>query len=213
MFINYIIDATKLKAFAKEYKIHSIIDENEVHWFRLKYTDPSKAIRQHINAEDEKKFSDLSGNLKRIPHNAQPHSIYINKNGLCKLIISAKKSIALKLARDFGIQCHNKISYKEIDIVQQLDAFCETSNIRYKPQKSVVCDGKQYYVDYYLLEYKIAIEIDENGHRHRNPKSEQLRQKRITKKLGCQFIWYNPDNKTEHIGILFGKIHSMIMDQ
>ena len=45
-----------------------------------------------------------------------------------------------------------------------------------------------YKIDSYFLDYKLAIEIDENGHRDRNIDNEMKRQKIIEQELGCKFI-------------------------
>ena len=45
-----------------------------------------------------------------------------------------------------------------------------------------------YRIDSYFLDYKLAIEIDENGHRDRNIDNEMKRQKTIEQELGCKFI-------------------------
>ena len=43
--------------------------------------------------------------------------------------------------------------------------------------------------------YKLAIEIDENGHSDRNLEYEIKRQKAIEQELGCKFIRIDPDKE------------------
>ena len=44
----------------------------------------------------------------------------------------------------------------------------------------------------YFHDYKLAIEIDENGHSNRNIDYQIKRQKAIEKELGCRFIRIDP---------------------
>ena len=49
-----------------------------------------------------------------------------------------------------------------------------------------------YRIDLYFHGYKLAIEIDENGHSDRNINQETKRQKAIEWELFCKFIWIDP---------------------
>ena len=44
----------------------------------------------------------------------------------------------------------------------------------------------------YFYDYKLGIEIDENGHSDRNIDYERKRQKAIEQELSCKFIRINP---------------------
>ena len=52
-----------------------------------------------------------------------------------------------------------------------------------------------YRIDLYFNGYKLAIEIDENGHSNRNIDYEIKRQKAIEQLLGCAFIRIDADKK------------------
>ena len=52
-----------------------------------------------------------------------------------------------------------------------------------------------YSIDLYFHDYKLAIEIDENGHSDRNMFYEIKVQKEIEQELGCKFIRIDPDKK------------------
>ena len=52
-----------------------------------------------------------------------------------------------------------------------------------------------YRIDLYFHEYKLTIEIDENGRSDRNIDYEINRQKAIERKLGCKFIRIHPDKE------------------
>ena len=52
-----------------------------------------------------------------------------------------------------------------------------------------------YRIDLYFNDYKLAIEIDENGHSNRNIDYEIKRQKATEQLLGCAFIRIDADKK------------------
>ena len=56
-----------------------------------------------------------------------------------------------------------------------------------------------YKIDLYFHDYKLAIEVDEKGHKERNIDHEIKRQKALEKKLSCKFIRINPDEKCFNI--------------
>ena len=67
-----------------------------------------------------------------------------------------------------------------------------------------------YRIDLYFPKHKLAIEIDEKGHKDRNKYKEVERHKAIEKELGCKFIRINPDKKDFDMCVEFGKIHDLI---
>ena len=52
-----------------------------------------------------------------------------------------------------------------------------------------------YRIDLTFHDYKLAIEIDENGSSDRNIDNEIKRQKTIEQNLGCKFIRIDPDKE------------------
>ena len=56
-----------------------------------------------------------------------------------------------------------------------------------------------YKIDLYFHVYKLAIEVDEKGHKERNIDHEIKRQKALEKKLSGKFIRTNPDDKCVNI--------------
>ena len=50
-----------------------------------------------------------------------------------------------------------------------------------------------YRIEFYFYDYKLAIEIDENGHSDRNIDFEIKIQKVIEQELCCKFIRIDPD--------------------
>ena len=67
-----------------------------------------------------------------------------------------------------------------------------------------------YRIDLYFHKYKLAIEVDELGHAHRNLNTEIERQKALEKKLDCVFIRINPDEKNFKIFREISKINRHI---
>ena len=57
------------------------------------------------------------------------------------------------------------------------------------------CSVIGYRINLYFHDYKLAIEVDEKGHKHRNIDHERKIQKAIEKELSCEFIKINPDEK------------------
>ena len=89
-----------------------------------------------------------------------------------------------------GAELHkNKWLCKEQDILRQImQAFTGEEMIH---QFGV---GK-YRIDLYFLKYKLAIEVDEFGHRDRDIGYEVEREKCLAKLLNCSFARFNPDAK------------------
>ena len=52
-----------------------------------------------------------------------------------------------------------------------------------------------YRIDAYYSKYKLAIEVDQQGHKDINVDYEIQRQKTLEKELGCEFIRINPIKK------------------
>ena len=57
----------------------------------------------------------------------------------------------------------------------------------------------EYRIDHYFHDYKLAIEVDEKGHKDRNINHEIKRQKTLEKELSCEFISNSPDEKDFNI--------------
>ena len=56
-----------------------------------------------------------------------------------------------------------------------------------------------YKIDLYFHDYKLAIEVDEKGHKNRNTDHEIKIQKALEKELSCEIIRINPDEKDFNI--------------
>ena len=67
-----------------------------------------------------------------------------------------------------------------------------------------------YRIDAYFPKYKLAIEVDEQGHNSRDIDYEIEKQKAIENKLGSKFIRINPAKKHFNIFVEIGKIQNYI---
>ena len=89
-----------------------------------------------------------------------------------------------------GFKEHDIILTKEQSVLKSvMDAF-EGENMQTQ------CSVLGYRIDLYFHDYKLAVEVDEEGHKDRNIDHEIKRQEAIKDKLGCEFIRINPDEKT-----------------
>ena len=70
-----------------------------------------------------------------------------------------------------------------------------------------------YRIDLYFHGYKLAIEIDENGHSYRNVDYKIKRQKAIEQELGCTFIRIDPDKEDFDIFRAIKEIFGHIKNQ
>ena len=64
-----------------------------------------------------------------------------------------------------------------------------------KIQTQCMYSLSDYRIDLYFHDYKLAIEVDENGHNDRNILYEIKRQKSVEQKLGCEFFRIDPDKE------------------
>ena len=84
-----------------------------------------------------------------------------------------------------------------------MDAF-EGENIQ--TQYSVL----GYRIDLYFHDYKLAVEVDEKGHKDRNIDHDIKIQKALEKELSCEFIRINPDEKDFNIFKTINEINRKI---
>ena len=119
----------------------------------------------------------------------------INAEGIREFLINKRH----RREEDICIYTHFKVdtpfinyTCKENKIGDQLKRVFRDINIF---QQYPVKDGcTRYRIHFYLPDYKIAIEVDENGHKDRCKVDEMIRQDSIQRMLKCQFIRCNPDD-------------------
>ena len=78
---------------------------------------------------------------------------------------------------------------KEHSVLKSIMDTFERENVQ--TQYSVL----SYKIDLYFHDYRLAIEINEKGHKDRNINHKIQRQKALEKKSNCEFIRINPDEK------------------
>ena len=73
------------------------------------------------------------------------------------------------------------------------------------------CNVLSYRIDAYFLKYKLAIEIDEQGHNDRSIDYKIERQKSIEKELDCKSIRIDPSEEGFDVNIELGRIQNYII--
>ena len=116
--------------------------------------------------------------------------------------VSTPKSIEFRSKLGFN-QYDIKLSKEQSVLKSAMDGF-EGENMQ--TQYSVL----GYRIDLYFHNYKLAIEVDEKGHKNRNIDHEIKRQKAIEKELGCEFIRIDPDEEDFNIFKDINEIHRHI---
>ena len=194
-------------------KIDSVIVDG-VKWYNarqlanmLGYPTRNKAIRVNVDTKDKRKFEELVQIKECYDYNRRT-SIYINEDGLNKLILQSNKPKSIQLAKDCGINVKMKYLRKEIEIVSFIQSFLTGLKIPFEFQKSV----DKYRIDLFLPVQKLAIEIDEKGHKNRNQIYEQTREETITTLLSCKFMRINPDDPEFNIAFCLSDITKIIME-
>jgi very-short-patch-repair endonuclease len=128
------------------------------------------------------------------------------------------KEGAIKLAHYCGRSTKAGIFLEEMGVIKRRISHVESASMdiitsaidghtRYKRQYPV----GPYKVDLYLLDLKVAIECDEQGHRYRNKLMEGWRQKMIEEELKCKFIRFNLDKSNFNVGRIVNEIFTLIL--
>ena len=68
-----------------------------------------------------------------------------------------------------------------------------------------------YRTDEYFFKYKLAVEIDELGHKDREIDQEIQKQKALEEEFNCKFIRINPGKENLDIFVEIGKIQNFII--
>ena len=80
------------------------------------------------------------------------------------------------------------------------------------PNEEIIEDfsALNYLIDYYFPKCKLAIEVDELGHKDRDQTKENKRQKDLKEYLDCEFNRINPDEKDFSAYDELGKVQTFI---
>ena len=68
-----------------------------------------------------------------------------------------------------------------------------------------------YYVDLFIPKINTVIECDENGHKDRNAIDEHIREDFIKTELGCEFVRFNPNDKSFDLSDIINKIFILLI--
>ena len=184
--------------------------DNDSIWFKgkdiasiLGYKDKDQSIREHVDDYDKLPFKDLKkfSNMKY-----KDSTMFINKNGVSSLCIKSRKPKSIELAKMLNIDVNQKYPCKESEVLNNIIYYLDEKEIKYELQKEV----KGYKMDMYLPNYNINIEIDEFGHKDRCDIYEVKREKVISKKLKCDIIRFDPDNKDDNIFKFIARLEKLI---
>ena len=94
-----------------------------------------------------------------------------------------------KFRTKLGFKQYDVILTKEQLILTKVMSSFEGENMQ------IQYNALSYRIDLYFYDYKLVIEIDENGQSKGNIKYEMKRQKAIEQELCCQFIRIDPDKE------------------
>ena len=121
-----------------------------------------------------------------------------------QITIDCRTTPAVSFKTKLGFSQHDPIMTQEQSILSKIVTLFAAEEIIL--QHSVL----GYRIDAYFPKYKLAIEVDEQGHNSRDIGYEIERQKAIEKELDCEFIRINPAKEDFNIFVEIGRIHSFI---
>ena len=137
------------------------------------------------------------------------HCTGINEQGVRKFLLSSRKRTNQQLNEYFDINIKtSSMLCKESQIGTAITEAFEEINI--VPQYKVISWDTTYYIDYYMPDHKLAIEMDEFGHDDRDSEYEADRQDYIENKLKCKFIRCNPDDPKFNIFQFIYKLRMLL---
>ncbi len=199
--------------------IFYINDENNTMWFRgidiakiLGYSDPNRAISQHITNVYKLPYEKINKNLDnlvKLSYN-EKNTNYINLDGVKILISKCRKNISNELLKflneNLNINIPKYIRYecKESEILKYIEEAFQNIEIIYQFR----CGN--YRIDMVMPFYKIAIECDENNHNNRDIIYERNRELYI-RTQGFSLIRFNPDDKHFSIFKVINQIIILVM--
>ena len=110
---NKTMISNRINKFMEKYEISIIIDDKKTRWFSgseisniLGYERTNDFTRGEIHEDNKKRFSELQKYLIEKPPNSQPHSIYINDNGLIDAIAKSKTIESMEIAKLLDIDIY-----------------------------------------------------------------------------------------------------------
>ncbi|MGD0400216.1 MAG: DUF559 domain-containing protein [Syntrophobacteraceae bacterium] len=123
-----------------------------------------------------------------------------SKQGAIKLALHCKSDEAGIFLKRMNVKDRH-ISHVESPSIRNVIAAIEGFT-RYERQYPVY----EYKVDLYLIDWKIAVECDEEGHQNYPKWEEETRQRSIERHLDCKFVRFNPYEDNFLIGKVINEI-------
>ena len=166
----------------------------------LGYKKPHDAIDRHCKKDGvvfhgawvvtgkKKDGSDAIQKVNKKFIDVQNVSILISKSEL--ITEEEKEEMIKELFGESVVIIHSR---KEIEFLSKLEKALQPFDLTIKKQHKML----NFEIDAYIKELKIAIEYDENEHKHYNEVEEKRREREIKEKTGCEFIRvsdYDDDN-------------------
>ena len=118
--------------------------------------------------------------------------------------MDCRTSTPIEFRTKLGFNQHDLIMTKEQSVLTKIIKALEREKILL--QHSVL----SYKIDLYFVEHKLAIEVDEKGHRDGDRYEDIEREKTTEKDVGCKLIGINLDEKDFDVYVVIGKIYNHI---
>jgi len=133
--------------------------------------------------------------------------VFVNYNSLLNIFSKTRKSEIIEISNNLNIKINNKI-YTCIE-AETIKCILDSFNGEKMMQQYKV---KQYFIDLYFPEYKLALECDEKQHNVKNNiEKDIIREIYIKDNLDCTFIRYKPYDKEFNIFDIINKIYKHII--
>lgn len=130
--------------------------------------------------------------------------VLLKQSGILKILNNRRQTESIDIARVFGVNLSFIKEREYLNIIKGAFQNYNCTQQYFVPKE----DKNGYFIDLYIQgeDKNIAVEVDENGHNSYDSEFEIEREKYIKEKLGCDFIRFNPDDKSFNIGKVINKI-------
>ena len=130
----------------------------------------------------------------------QPCRMFLKEELAVTIMMDTRTTKAVEFRGKCKINQHDPILTKEQSIGSKIVKAFPNEKIK---EQFFVLNEK---IDFYFPRHKLAIEVDELGHLHRNEEDEMKRQKISEEHLKRTFFIVNPDKENFDIFLELGKI-------
>ena len=191
--------------FYKGKQIKVSIDDNSIAWFDL--NEISSILGYSTGSSLRYYIRTYNIPIKKISRHT-----CVDSHGLINILMRLRKPESTELFDDLDLCEHDDIPYKKVcleaEILKHVQEYLEENEIKWKLQHKI----GNYYVDMYIPEHKIAIEVDEMGHSGYSKSDEVTREEYIKKKLTKNILRINPNENNFRIAKELGKLNKLILN-